>query len=240
MDTDVALGASRGDVDDGFALSAVALSGAVTLRGVSVVSGNTNADSAFDCARRLLDDLQVEAPVVRDREAPDAIAALRDTDILAIGPLTNVARATVLDAEFAPRNRIRAVTTVLDRRRHPLLPLFDLNARFDRTAFDRFMQASFQSRRLYPLDVVQRLRFGQAELAALRSTARGAYLARHARRWLDKSLIRYGASTFPVWDLVPAMDAIGALARPVMRGEQLVDFDPEATARRFFEIFDAR
>ena len=238
IDTDVALGASRGDVDDGFALAAVALSPAVELRGVSVVTGNTNADTAYDCARRILDTLQVEATVVRDHDAPDAIAELTDTDILAIGPLTNIARAIETNDAFAARNGVRAVTTVHNRRRHPLLPFFDLNARTDPASFDRFMQAPFRSRRLYPLDVVQQLRFGKAELAELSNSPWGSYLAGHSQRWLDKSPVRYGTFSFPVWDLVPAMDVIGALKAAEFDSEQLVAFDAESTLRRFFDLFE--
>src|SRR5437773_7361839 len=67
VDTDVALGAPRGDVDDGFALAAVALAdreGAAVLEGVSVVSGNTQGTTAFQAARALLEVLGVSCPLV--------------------------------------------------------------------------------------------------------------------------------------------------------------------------------
>ena len=56
IDTDVALGSSSGDVDDGFAITAVAQAAKkrpeeVELLGVSVVSGNTDAKTAEDAAK---------------------------------------------------------------------------------------------------------------------------------------------------------------------------------------------
>src|SRR5262249_57733368 len=57
VDTDIALGAPEGDVDDGFALAAIAVAhrkGLIELLGVSTVFGNTTAARSQGCAREML------------------------------------------------------------------------------------------------------------------------------------------------------------------------------------------
>ncbi len=70
VDTDVALGGAHGDVDDGYALAAVARAPGVELLGVSTVFGNTRAGIAADCARRLLQVSGARAEVVPGAEKP--------------------------------------------------------------------------------------------------------------------------------------------------------------------------
>ena len=47
IDTDNAMSSSRGDVDDGFAVAAM-LCSQLTVLGISSVSGNTDASSAYE------------------------------------------------------------------------------------------------------------------------------------------------------------------------------------------------
>src|SRR5450755_4835374 len=77
LDTDMALGSSGGDVDDGFALAALlgaARSGRISLRGISAVGGNAPAPEAERCARRLVAVSGVSVDVVAG--GPDAAAAI--------------------------------------------------------------------------------------------------------------------------------------------------------------------
>src|SRR6476659_3064386 len=53
VDTDVALGARWGDVDDGFALAALLRCPSVEILGISTVFGNTTPEVAARCAREL-------------------------------------------------------------------------------------------------------------------------------------------------------------------------------------------
>ncbi len=101
VDTDIALGARSGDVDDAFALAAVVRSPALRLVGVSSVFGNTSSATAARCAERLLAVAGSNVPVVEgaaraggSSAAAEAIARLpAGTWLLALGPLTNVAAA---------------------------------------------------------------------------------------------------------------------------------------------------
>ena len=241
VDTDIALGAPRGDVDDGFALAAVALAareGAAVLAGVSVVSGNTEGNTAFEAARRLLESLGASCPLVSEADAPQALAGLPPgTSILAIGPPTNLVRAAGRAPSFPSRVDVRVVGRVRNRFRHPLLPLFDLNLR----AAGLFWSLPFRRRLVFPLDVVRRLRFGPRDLARVAACGLlGGYLARHSDRWLARAPFRYLSRSFPVWDLVPALDAVSRLPGAVFDPErsELAGFDAEGARRAFFALLD--
>ena len=120
IDTDVALGEARGDVDDGFALAALLaarrLSGLEVL-GISTVFGNTTAARSRECAREIVRRAGEPVAVLCGAEEPgqssaaaDAIAALEpDVELLCLGPLTNVAAACRRDPELPARLRFRAV-----------------------------------------------------------------------------------------------------------------------------------
>ncbi|MSP62986.1 MAG: nucleoside hydrolase [Myxococcales bacterium] len=221
IDTDLALGAARGDVDDGFALAAVAAAPGVELLGVSSVFGNTASRTAAECARRLLAALHKEVPVIdgagatgEETDAARAIAGLPEgTAVLALGPLTNVARALAIDADLARRIHVRAVGGNLATwgRFAPLWP-FEFNFAKDPEAARAVLAAPGLERRIFPLDVCARLTVGVAGLQRLaRSGEAGAYLARHSWRWLAYAPLRYQRLSFPLWDLVPALDALSLI-----------------------------
>ena len=237
VDTDLALGAARGDVDDGFALAAVVRAAPERLLGVSAVGGNTDAATAHECARRLLEELGADCARVSEAEAPAALAALpAGSSVLAIGPPANLIRAARLDAGFPARVGVRVVGRVQRRWRHPLLPLFDLNLRGE--AGRVFWSLAFRERHVFPLDVVRRLRIDAGDLDRLAGAGRaGAYLARHSRRWLSRAPLRYLSRSFPAWDLVAALDAVGRLpgARWTRDGV-LTGFDVAGARRAFFEL----
>lgn len=250
VDTDIALGASRGDVDDGFALAAVALAEralpeSVRLEGVSVVSGNTDAVTAAGAARRLLDTIGgrfADVSVVAEGDAPRALAALEpNVSVLAIGPPTNLVQAAAIDPGLPSRVDVRAVGTVVDKISNPILPLFDLNFLTDRAASDAFFSLPWRQRRIFPLEVVRRLRFGKATLSVIASTGTvGTYLSAQSRRWLVRAPFRYGRRSFPVWDLVAALDAIGHLPDARFDDRQrLRKFGVDAALRRFLGLLSA-
>src|SRR5216683_5047308 len=114
IDTDIALGADRGDIDDGLALAAIAAAarrGAARLLGVSAVAGNTDAATALRCARALLRVAGLESvPLIDAAAAPAHLAALAaGTSLLALGPLTNVARALQLNPNCSKHLELRVV-----------------------------------------------------------------------------------------------------------------------------------
>jgi purine nucleosidase len=261
IDSDIALGAPRGDVDDGFALAAIArahAAGRVELLGVSTVFGNTSAAHAARAARALLD--AAGCPRVRVVEgaarpgdtsaAARAIAALPDgTALLALGPLTNVAAA--LPAMSRSSITVSVVGGNLrSRGRYPPLWPFEFNLAKDAPAA-RALFAGALPRRVYPLDSARALTVGPRWLADLaRRSSLGAFLARRSLRWLAYAPLRYRTLTFPVWDAVPALDLLDALpgarhdTRPlrcIRRGLLVPEGDAlRATCLRGFDADAAR
>lgn len=229
IDTDLALGARRGDVDDGWALAAVLRSPDAEVLGVSSVFGNTRGETATRCVRELLRAAgREDVPVIdgarhagAQSEAARAIARVpAGTRILALGPLTNVAAALALDPSLAKRAGARLVGGNFSSwgRWAPYWP-FEFNLAKDAGAA-RAVFASPIPKRLFPLDVVHRLRLDARWLrrAARRGGSLARHLARGSWRWLAYAPLRYRALSFPIWDAVAALDAVDAIdARFVTR-----------------------
>jgi inosine-uridine nucleoside N-ribohydrolase len=257
VDTDIALGAARGDVDDGFALAAVlgaVRRGEVSLLGVSTVSGNVDAATAADCARHLCAAAGVSVVVAQGVQGAARIAAAQPgTMIVALGPLTNLAAACRADPGLPPRAGLAVVGGNLSSggRVPPLWP-FEFNLTRDRAATREVFGLHWERLTLYPLDVVRRLRVGGARLEELAAVSPlGELLADGSRRWLARSRWQHGGRGFPVWDLPAALDSMGALDRrcesvaapPALRRltgraelDCLVDFDPDGAWRRFLAL----
>jgi inosine-uridine nucleoside N-ribohydrolase len=224
VDTDIALGAERGDVDDGFAIAAIlaaAGSGHASVGGISTVFGNANAALSERCARRISAEAGVAPPIVmgaqaprRDSAAGKAIAALpAGTDLLCLGPLTNVAAACRRDPSLPARVSLRVVGGNLSSRGFlaPLWP-FEFNLAKDRAAAREVLRLPWKSLTLYPLDVVRRLRADAARLdRAAQTGPLGAALARGSRRWLARARRRRLSRSFALWDLPAALDTLGML-----------------------------
>jgi inosine-uridine nucleoside N-ribohydrolase len=229
IDTDIALGATRGDVDDGFALAALfcaAAAGRVALAGISTVRGNITAAEAEACTEGLASAAGVRATVRRGAERPgahspaaDSIAALPEgSEILALGPLTNVAAALRKDASLPRRATLRVVGSVSSPRFPPLWP-FEFNLTRDPGAARTVLAAPWRELILYPLDVVAGLRADAVRLGRLsRISSLGAYVAEGSGRWLRRARWSRLARSFPVWDLPAALDAAGLLHLPRTRG----------------------
>ena len=247
LDTDLALGAPAGDVDDGFALAAAVLAarqGGPRLLGVSAVSGNTDGVTAHRAIRSLLEVLCSDAPAVSESEAPGALLRLPPgASVVAIGPPSNLVRAARQDPGFPGRVEVRVVGRVLRRLRHPVLPFLDLNFRTDPVATRAFWALPWRAVRVFPLDVVGDLRCEGRDLEWLEATGvAGAYLARHSRRWLRRALFVHLARSFPIWDLPAALDAVGLLPGSVWGEGQpawLRRLDVARARKAFFGLFAA-
>jgi inosine-uridine nucleoside N-ribohydrolase len=233
IDTDVALGSSRGDVDDAFALAAVAADPSVKLLGVSSVFGNTDAESAARNARSLLiaagrGDVPVVVGASRRGQrsaATEAIAALpQGAHLLALGPLTNVSAAIAerpgLLSQLASCSFVGG--NLSSRGFLPPVWPHEFNLSQDLEAAKAVLAAE-GPRRLYPLDVVGRLRFRSEDLLVISlSGPLGVHLSSGSGRWMLRAQRRMRTS-FPVWDLVPALDLLlGWVARTETRRYALV------------------
>jgi inosine-uridine nucleoside N-ribohydrolase len=226
VDTDVALGSARGDVDDGFALAALlaaARLGRIELLGISTVSGNAPASEAARCARALVAAAGADVPVLRGASPPDAagtaeipaaLAALPEgCRVISIGPLSNLAAAIAVAPDFPGRVSLSVVGGNL---RSPglLPPLWphEFNLAKDRRSARAVLRAPWRRLVLYPLDVMRPLRCTRERLDRISNLGpSGALVAAGSRRWLSRSRWRWGSAGFPVWDLPSALEAAGVL-----------------------------
>ncbi|HMF10304.1 MAG TPA: nucleoside hydrolase [Thermoanaerobaculia bacterium] len=242
VDTDVALGAPRGDVDDGFALAALLAAhrrGWINLVGISTVFGNATAAVSGECARELVRGAGTAVPVVpgaekpnRETAAAEAIAGLPSgVELLCLGPLTNVTMACRRNPGLARGISLRAVGGNLTSRGFlpPLWP-HEFNLARDREGALAVLGERWESLTFYPLDVVRRLDVGGEELGALGDRGSlGRTLAEGSRRWLLRARWRHPLRRrFPLWDLPAALDLLGLLS-----GE-FAERSPARGAGRYF------
>jgi inosine-uridine nucleoside N-ribohydrolase len=115
--------------------------------------------------------------------------------------------------------------------------LSNLNIHRDRAAASLVL-SQWRSSYQFPLDVIDQLCIGDAELEALKSTgAIGSYLALNSQDWLRTSWLRHGRNQFPVWDLVAALGAIGHLPTAGYdERHRLIHFDSDKAWQEFLTI----
>ncbi len=127
IDTDPAITAGNGEVDDAFALVQALCSPELEIAGVSAVYGNTDIDHTFAMTREIVTRAnRADIPVYRgsrcrgDRLANEATSALTRAlnegplTILALGPLTTI--AATLNLRDAPIGNIEEIIFVGGRR----------------------------------------------------------------------------------------------------------------------------
>lgn len=218
LDTDLALGALWGDVDDGWAVATLVRAAPERVVGASSTFGNAPVRVVTRALIKLLAELDAPVDVVAGAgaggqvtPAAEAIAALPEgSTVLALGPLTNVAAALRIDPTLASRVSVSFVGgNLTSRGKWPPIWPFEFNLSKDADAA-RAVFASPIPKRVFPLDVCKDLVVGPRELLRIRRASPvGEHLVRHSWRWLAYAPVRYRAFTFPLWDVVPVLDALG-------------------------------
>ena len=235
IDTDAACGEPGWhDPDDCLALLALLGRPEVEVVGVSTVFGNAPAERTHRVAAQAVAQLRGGAvPVYRGCSAhfaecrsSDAVTALRAAlahgplTILALGPVTNVARA--LGAATADQRAVAEVVAVMGRRpghrfhpsenRAPRAWLFghgpvfrDLNAALDPEAVTALL--ALQPRlTLVPYEAARQVVLDERDLARISARdAAGAWTAARCREWLARWRDRVGLDGFYPFDLVAAI-----------------------------------
>jgi purine nucleosidase len=205
VDSDNAIAAPRGDVDDAFALAAVLASG-VPVAAIGSVAGNTTEPLAVDSNRETAVVCGYAGSILGGVEAARFLAARSSPlRVLALGPLTNLA-AALATAPGCASHWTELVLVGGNRsswgRWPPFWP-FEFNLTKDLPAA-RSVFACGAPLVVVPLDVAKRLRVGAVELNALGGGA-GRFLCCGSQRWLKRARRTKLTRTFPVWDLVAAM-----------------------------------
>jgi inosine-uridine nucleoside N-ribohydrolase len=213
VDSDNAIEARSGDVDDAFAVAALLRSG-LAVAALGAVAGNTSARDAMAGNREIARRCGFSGLLLSGRERGEHVpseaarwlAATTGTlRVAALGPLTNVADALGIDGGL--ERRVEELVLVGGNRgsrgRWPPVWPFEFNLWKDREAASMLF-ASRMPLTIVPLDVAKRMMVRGQELEALRGEI-GSYLCARSRRWLLRARLLKARDAFPVWDLVAAM-----------------------------------
>ncbi len=214
IDSDNALGAAFGDVDDGFAIAAAVKSG-LPIEALLSVYGNTFESSVAWNHQVLLTACESSVPIFRGAahwwsrgtKASNYLAGLdHEVRILALGPMTNISLALRKNENLA-----KQVSEIIFVGTNYCVPLpafrfIDFNQWKHPKATRRILDSSI-SLTIIPCDVARALRVTEEEVGKIHG-ALGAHIQNHARRWFRRSKKYKGFDSVPLWDLVPAMYVI--------------------------------
>ncbi len=226
VDSDNALGSPRGDVDDGLAL-AVLLCSSAPVEALASTFGNTSSERAHRNNQRLAELCGFARPCLPGAPQPGELRNLaaeflahesRADTLLALGPLTNVARALDLSTGLsASVSRLICLgSNPSSFGRWPPVWPFEFNFTKDAGALVRVFESSLPIT-VVPLDRACRMRVSFADLGVIRGSL-GNYVRRHAERWFVRARRLKLQGTVPVWDLV----AVGVVLWPeLFRFEEL-------------------
>lgn len=211
VDSDNAMGSSRGDVDDAFALAALLRSG-LPIAGLASVFGNASEEQASKNNRRIADLTGFQGPFPRgaraagnDRTEASGLLAndSRIRSVAALGPLTNLAAAV---RTGAGANWSEVVVVGFDSESKgnfpPLWPHeFNMTADLEST---RIVIDSPLPLTIVPLNHSRRLRITRKDLAAI-SGDLGTFLTKESNRWFWRCHLLKLSASFAVYDLAAAM-----------------------------------
>jgi purine nucleosidase len=219
IDTDAACGhAPRTDPDDCFAIALLARSSELEIAGISTVAGNAAHDVVEATTRALVAQLASPVPVYSGAEADVALTAALERGpltILALGPLTNLAR--VLENNPALAKRVPRLVAVMGRRPghlfHPAEgagggilfghgPVFrDFNFALDPQAAARVLALRVPMS-LVPYDAARGIELTAADLDRLETFL--PWIVPRARGWLEYWRSDIGRAGFYPFDLLAA------------------------------------
>lgn len=213
IDSDNAIEARSGDVDDAFAIAAL-LRAQLPVVAIGAVAGNTGVREAMEGNREIARRCGFDGPLLRGKERGEhgpseaarwLAATTTGIRVAALGPLTNIADALATDPRLA--GRIEELVLVGGNRgsigRWPPLWPWEFNLSKDRAA----ASATFAARvplTIVPLDVARRMMVRGSELDALPGEL-GSYLCDRSQRWLRRARLLKLRDGFPLWDLVATM-----------------------------------
>ncbi|MDF1605405.1 nucleoside hydrolase [Nocardioides sp. YIM 152315] len=196
LDTDLAMGAPDADIDDGFALALALADPGIVVDLVTTVGGNSDVVTSTRLTRDLVEVLgRPEVPVVQGAAADEGAAReivrrVRaepgELTVVAIGPLTNVARALQLDPDVA--RDVREIVVMggvyLEQTNVAAMP-GEYNFWCDPGAAQAVMESGAPLR-LVGLDVTRQVRLTRADADAIAEGGRFGRIAGSATHgWID-------------------------------------------------------
>jgi purine nucleosidase len=196
LDTDLAMGAPGSDIDDGFALALALADPGLRVELVTTVGGNTDVATSTRLTCELLRVLgRPDVPVVPGAPADDAaaeeiarrvLAEPGALTIVAIGPLTNVARALASDPAVpgAVREVVAMGGVFLEHTNVSVMP-GEFNFWCDPDAAQAVCESGVPLR-FVGLDVTRRVRLSREDVRSLGAAGGFAEIAAlHTEAWID-------------------------------------------------------
>ncbi|MGE0764761.1 MAG: nucleoside hydrolase [Bacteriovoracia bacterium] len=230
IDADPSVGEKDRDVDDGLALLQSFHSPEIEIRGVSIVFGNTNLESALKIGKELVSrfgpkSLKVfrgasdQRDINRETEATRALTQALKRErltILALGPATNI--AAVLKQRPELKKNIAQIVAVAGRR--PLQRFTtgiknknghrDFNFEKDPEAFRVLLQSGVPLT-LVPFEVSSKYWIESRDLYQMKSGGAGArWIVPSANQWLSLWKTTFDVDGFNPFDSL----AVGFLSNP--------------------------
>lgn len=196
LDTDLAMGAPGSDIDDGFALALALADPGIRVELVTTVGGNSDVVTSTRLTHELLEvlgrtDVRVVQGAPADAAAAEEIvrrvmAEPGELTLVAIGPLTNLARALALEPRVA--GAVREVVVMggvyLEHTNVAAMP-GEYNFWCDPHAAQAVLESGVPLR-LVGLDVTRRVRLSRDDARRLADGGEfGRRAAEHTLAWID-------------------------------------------------------
>lgn len=214
VDSDNALGAPFGDVDDGFAVAALMKQRDSIFR-LSTVFGNTFEPWVYKNHRSLAEVCEFDGPIVRgaatwwasDSEASCELANANESiRVLAIGPMTNVALALRRNPDLAKTVQELIFVGTNFSVPLPAWRFFDFNHWKDPKALRAVFNSDIRLTCI-PCNIARRLRIRERDLEEIPGKL-GEFLRFNSRRWFTRARLLKRSERVPIWDLVAAVYAL--------------------------------
>ena len=220
IDSDPATGEHNRDVDDGLAFLFLLASSNIEVRGITINFGNVSADTGYAVADKLLHLVKSKVPIFKGAHTKndlgqrnDAVDFLIETvrmspgeiSLLALGPLTNIATAMMLDPSFA-KNLKELVVMGGSLKFKPFSFFGEFNLHLDGKAASIVLSAGIP-KTLITMDVCSQAVFRQEQLHMLEThdSTISKYLTEMITPWLELNRkVFFLANGFFPWDVVAA------------------------------------
>ena len=236
LDCDNSFGLLGRDIDDGLALLYLLGRVDIDLLGITLCFGNAALPALASATQRLLVRVkraglplkigasQAGKPMQRSEAAEFLVACAAkypgQVIVVATGPLSNLAAAAALDADFfnnlAALHIMGGITQLL---RPGRLHCNELNLSADPAAAHKVLTAQEVSIKLFTAEVCLQAFFGWPDLQRLSGLQR--FIQINIVRWLSCFSARYLSRHFYLWDVLPAV----AVTHPQLFEMDAIDVD---------------
>ncbi len=220
IDSDPATGVPNRDVDDGLAFLLMLAAPEIRVEGITINFGNVGALTGYSVAKNLLSLVGRDVPLFKGAENKADLGVLNpaveylietvrtfpgEVSLLALGPLTNVATALLLDPGFA--SNLKELVIMGGSLHFKPFSLFgEFNFHMDGQAAAIALSARVE-KTLISMDVCSQavFRIEQLHMLEMKNSPVSQYLVQAIAPWLELNRrVFFRAKGFFPWDVVAA------------------------------------